>query len=742
MTEFNLRITRGGSVTINEREYSFSRLLDDGRMVFEDAENGRIKVLSDDDFVSLYASDRLSVKDWKRLPIAHSDVADRALESLPPEATTKAEWRHAYCVAFDARPGLLKNEACLTALIDEVAAEKGHVKKPNWKTLLTWLRERGVPGRRPLKAMRSYDEKKGRTRGIDDAVEEIIQNAIRSVYLNRALLPATAVYEAAFGAVEKRNRELIETADPSDRTLEQLLLPHPVRSTVFRRIRDCDYYRTIRARHGSRAADLELKPLRVAPEATYPLERVLIDHTKLDGWMLFDETSALPCGGRPWLTMAIDAYSRYPLGFYIGFEPPSVYSVMMCLRQAIAPKAELLKQAPGLEHEWLAMGTPMKLVADNAKEVVGISLPRACAELAIELETSPVKTPKHKGIIERFFGTMNKRFMHRLPGTTYGNPKLLRDLEINPQNTMRMSFAKFQLLFLKWLLGDYCKSRHRMIGTTPERRWIEGTAKRRIDMPERIGVLKSILSRHGTAVLDRNGIRFQNLTFRSDDTIRRMFAGTKKSRIDVDFRFDPADLSEMQVLLKTTGEYLPLVCDQKDYAKGLSLWQHKIIQQQNRDRDRRSKNFRDLMLTRSELIAETVQAIKAGAAKTIDARFQRLGETGSIIVTTKPARGQPRNGAVSTNRMISVDVTVNEAMAQAAAEEAPVIDEPNKISRPKKNQANRRTKVKTVIATVVQPELPLLTEEPQVTEVDDDDDAASLMALTPMSAKQVTRSNA
>lgn len=109
MAEFNLRITRGGSVTINEREYSFTRLLDDGRMVFEDAENGRIKVLSDDDFVSLYASDRLSVKDWKRLPVAHSDVANRALESLPPEATTKAEWRHAYCVAFDARPGLLKN---------------------------------------------------------------------------------------------------------------------------------------------------------------------------------------------------------------------------------------------------------------------------------------------------------------------------------------------------------------------------------------------------------------------------------------------------------------------------------------------------------------------------------------------------------------------------------------------------------------------------------------------------------
>lgn len=731
MTELNLRLKLQGSVTIDGREHAFARLLKDGRMVFEDVENGRPNPMGEDEFVSLYMANRLSVSDWRRLPIKHSDVADRAFESLPPHATEKAEWRYAYCVAFDGQPGLLKNEACLTALINKVAEDNRHPERPHWKTLLTWLRERGEPGRRPLKAMRSYDDKKGRKKGIDDAVEEIIQTAIKDVFQNRALLPATAVYEAAFGAVVKRNRELVASGDPYDRSLPDLLLPFPTRSTVFRRIKDCDYYRTIRARHGWRAADLELKPLKLAPEATYPLERVLIDHTKLDGWMLFDETSALPCGGRPWLTLAIDAYSRYPLGFYIGYEPPSVYSVMMCLRQAIAPKSELLKLFPDLKHEWLALGTPLKLTADNAKEVVGISLPRSCAELGIELETSPVKTPKHKGIIERFFGTMNKRFMHLLPGTTYGNPKLLRDLEIDPQKNMRMSFGRFQFLFLQWLLADYCKSRNRMIGTTPEQRWIDGTKKKRVELPERIGVLKSILSRHGTAVLTRGGIRFQNLIFRNEATVKRVLAEARSSRAEVDFRFDPADLSQLEVLIKRTGEYLSLTCDQEDYAKGLSLWQHKIIQQENRIRDRSSKSFHDLMLTRSELIAETVAAIKTGAAKVVDARFQRLGEVGSILVTTRPARGRPRNGSVSTNRMVAAD--------SSPTADTPVVSKP--AGRPRRKRSAEVQEV-DLTPTPLLSEPPPPSDEPPPCLPDDDDDAALLLASTPMQANQARRTNA
>lgn len=645
--ELNLHLTIGDTVSIDGREHSFTRLLRDGRLAFEDVENGKPRLpLYEADLLRLYNAERVVFHNWAHLPKRHEDVAHKSLDALPAHMASDAEWRRSYCVAFDAASQTPKSERGLVPLIDAVAKANDHLKKPHWKTLRTWLADRGAPNRRPLRAMRSFTEKRGRNKGVDQAVEEIIEEAISTVFQNRAALPPTAVFEYVAGTIASRNNDLIASFSENERIPSGLLIPPASQSTVFRRLKETDYYKTTRNRFGWRYADRELTPLKKAPQATFPLERVEIDHTKIDGWMFFDPNSALPCGGRPWLTMAIDAYSRYPLGFYIGFEPPSVYSVMMCLQQAIGPKQDFLERFAGFRYDWLALGVPMKLVADNAKEVVGLSLPKACAELAIELETSPVKTPKHKGIVERFFRTMNDRFIHRLPGTTYGDAKKLKSLEIDPKNTMRMSFDEFQRLFAEWLLGDYSKSRNRMIGSTPERRWTEGTAKKRVHLPDKMSLLKVVLARHASATLTRNGIRFNNLNYRNADVVRRVLASARATKHGVDFRFDPRDLGTIYVL-HSDGAYLRMDCDE-DYAKGLSLWQHKLIQKENRSRDRSPKSFNDLMITRKELIDETLAAIKAGVASSDDARFVRLGESGSILVTSRRSGSKSRSSQVLT----------------------------------------------------------------------------------------------
>lgn len=441
----------------------------------------------------------------------------------------------------------------------------------------------------------------------------IIQDCIKLVFLNQQQLPASAVIEAVVGEIARRNEDL--------GSAERIATPSPM--TIHRRIAEHPFYRTLRLRIGKRAADQMMKPLKVAPEATRPLETIIIDHTKIDDWMLFEDQTSLPCGGRPWLTMAIDAYSRYPVGYYIGFEPPSVYSVMMCLQQAVAPKTDLFAKYKGIKADWRAAGLPLKLVADNAKEVIGLSLPRACAELGIELETSPVRTPKYKGIIERFFRTLNTTFLHRLPGTTYGSPKKLRDSDIDPRKTMSMSFDTFQFLFLKWLTQDYCKAKNRTIGCTPEKRWIEGTEKHRIQMPERISDLKVVLSRHADGMLSRSGIRYQNLAYRNSSTVSSVLEAAGKAKLRVKFRFDPTDIGTIYIL-HPNGTYLPLHCED-EYAKGISLWQHKIIQDENRKRDRDPKSYKDLMRTRLELMEAVHEAIQTGLAKSYEARFRGIG---------------------------------------------------------------------------------------------------------------------
>jgi putative transposase len=54
--------------------------------------------------------------------------------------------------------------------------------------------------------------------------------------------------------------------------------------------------------------------------------------------IVVDERDRLAIG-RPWITLAIDVYSRCVLGFYASLDAPSVTSIGMCLTQGCIPKA-------------------------------------------------------------------------------------------------------------------------------------------------------------------------------------------------------------------------------------------------------------------------------------------------------------------------------------------------------------------------------------------------------------------
>ncbi|QZO02068.1 hypothetical protein [Chenggangzhangella methanolivorans] len=373
----NLRLRKDGVVVIDGRNFIFVRLFEDGRLAFDDEENARRRSMTEKEFVELYISGRLSVRDWSVLPPKFREEAGSSLELLPELKITKAKWRHAYCLAYDSRP-VPKTESAMTPFIEMVAVANDHETKPDWRSVTRWLRERGVKGRRELRTMRSFDERKGRKKGVGEEAESIIQDAIKHVYMSRQMLPAGAVVAAVIGEINKRKELFGETT---------IAAPSP--ATIYRRITEHSYYKTLRIRWGKRAADRELKPLQSAPEATRPLETIIIDHTKIDDWMFFEDGTELPCGGRPWLTFAIDAYSRYPLGYYIGFEPPSVYSVMMCLRQAITPKYAVFKKFSGLNSDWRAAGLPLYWSPTTPKK----SLAYRCLRLALNSALSSRPRP-------------------------------------------------------------------------------------------------------------------------------------------------------------------------------------------------------------------------------------------------------------------------------------------------------------------------------------------------------------
>jgi hypothetical protein len=131
--------------------------------------------------------------------------------------------------------------------------------------------------------------------------------------------------------------------------------------------------------------------------AKVPLEQAWVDQVLLDVTVI-DEKSGLPLG-RPYITFIVDEFSGYPLGYDLGFTPPSYVSIMHALNHAIKPKGYVKKKYPIIENEWNAKGIPIKLVVDNGKEFLGKVLTEICDQIGIELQYKPRKRPYFKGTV-------------------------------------------------------------------------------------------------------------------------------------------------------------------------------------------------------------------------------------------------------------------------------------------------------------------------------------------------------
>lgn len=121
------------------------------------------------------------------------------------------------------------------------------------------------------------------------------------------------------------------------------------------------------------------------------MERVEIDHTRLDIFVV-DEETMLPLG-RPWLTLCVDVHTRCILGFDLSFDPPSHASVARCLKHAILPKGNLKALYPNVRGTWDMFGIMETLVCDNGPEFHCESLEVGCLTLGINIQYCPRKKP-------------------------------------------------------------------------------------------------------------------------------------------------------------------------------------------------------------------------------------------------------------------------------------------------------------------------------------------------------------
>lgn len=350
-------------------------------------------------------------------------------------------------------------------------------------------------------------------------------------------------------------------------------LKAPSRRTISRRIAQQNPVDLYAARYGEREASRKYRQYGRAPQAKQPLERVEIDHTILD-MILVDDEDRLPLG-RPTFTILIDNYTRYPLGAYIGFEPPSYYTVKAALYHAILPKTGM-HAVYGTENDWLSYGLFDELVVDNGKEFVGQDLRDACAILGITLSPSPVAMPWFKAGVERAFRTYNSNLFHSIPGTTFSNVLERGDYKSMAQSVITLSEAK--QIFFTYVVDIYAQDFHKGLRDIPAQKWqaaIDRGFSPRV--PTDPNELYVALGRVTERVVHHYGVKLLNLRYNlvGNDDLAHLRAQLDGKKVKV--KYHPDDLSRIHIINPFNHQIIELPAIDQDYTRNLSLWKHRVI---------------------------------------------------------------------------------------------------------------------------------------------------------------------
>ena len=250
-------------------------------------------------------------------------------------------------------------------------------------------------------------------------------------------------------------------------------LPLPDRRTIKARVDRIDR-RTVALRRKDAKGVKATKTVPGQYVTSRPLEVVQIDHTEVDVFLV-DETTRKTMDKRPWLTLAIDVFTRMVVGFHLSMDKPSRVSLGLCMLNAVYDKSAWLKERE-IDASWPAAGLPEAVHADNGADFRSHAFAWACREEGIKLIFRPIGAPHYGGHIERLIGTMMGR-VHFYPGSTFANPTARQGNE--PGRFSAMTFREFECALAGKSPGATtrkstapCSARPSLYGANMKPRWL------------------------------------------------------------------------------------------------------------------------------------------------------------------------------------------------------------------------------------------------------------------------------
>ena len=422
--------------------------------------------------------------------------------------------------------------------------------------------------------------------------------------------------------LHKQRPTIEQTIREVQRVSSQKGLDSPSRRTIRQRILRISEEERLRKRGQKEKAKNKFTPKPNSfPNADFPLSVIQIDHTPVD-LIIVDNQYRKPIG-RPYLTLAMDVYSRMITGYYLSLDAPSVTSVAMCIARSILPKERLLLDH-NVKGEWAVFGYPNKIHVDNGADFRSLDLSKSCEAHGIALEFRPVGRPEFGGHIERVIGTFMKE-VHGLSGTTFSNTKEKDTYQSEAEAVMTLD--EFETWLINYIVNVYHKRTHSALGMSPVQKW-------------RLGIFGD---------KDHSGCGYPQMPVDEQTLLLDFLPSEKRTINDSDengkskeflFRRDPRNIGRIWFYDPKLKRYFPIpFADQS--LPDMSIWEYKQVRQFLKDKDEKlihSQQIHDALTEMRELVEQS--ALRTKKARRL-AQRQKVHAKSKVVIPTSLPESKP-----------------------------------------------------------------------------------------------------
>lgn len=391
-----------------------------------------------------------------------------------------------------------------------------------------------------------------------------------------------------------------------------------------------------------------------------PFSVVQIDGHKIDCIATIDITT--PKGDKEtltiqrfWLLTLIDVATRTILGYRLTVESAyDRFDVLKCIENAILPKQFIQFSIPGLKYpentgfhstalpdsEWAIFD---EIMLDNAlahlsKDVIN----RVTNELNVTLNFGPVASPERRGIVERFYQTLENRGFHRMPSTT--GTGIYDTRRKNAEKDAIKYGIKFEHIveLTEILIAQYNNTPHNANnGFTPlevmQQRMAKGLLpnflekeKREKFMLNNITVTRKICGKLGTG--RRPYVNFEGAEYRSE-VLSKSFNLVGHT---LTLRFNPDDIRTCKAFFEDGSEFCDLCVVGQWRNQPHSLDQRKSANKLLNEKKLKDNSFIDPMQTYNEYLIDESQKSKRARNKLAARQITQKTADNNISANSDP----------------------------------------------------------------------------------------------------------